>query len=126
LKKIVFLLMGIVVVVFLATMIFINKINSEVEKTVIEDIKIENIEDGIYEGEYSISPVTANVRVIINNGKIGNIEILKHDNLLGEKAERITDQVVEKSSLKVDIVTGATASSKTILKAIENALLNGI
>lgn len=34
----------------------------------------------------------------------------------------INDWVIEKQSLKVDLVSGATASSKVILKAIEKAL----
>jgi len=39
-------------------------------------------------------------------------------------AELITDMVIDSQSLKVDVVSGATYSSKIILKAIENALAN--
>lgn len=38
------------------------------------------------------------------------------------KAKIINNHVVEKQTLDVDLVSGATVSSKVILKAIENAL----
>ncbi len=41
-------------------------------------------------------------------------------------AEIITDKVIDTQSLQVDAISGATYSSKTILKAIENALKKGI
>ena len=53
---------------------------------------------------------------------IKEIELKKHDNGQGFPAEIIPGKVVEAQSLEVDIVSGATYSSKVILKAIENAL----
>ena len=44
---------------------------------------------------------------------------------MGNKAETIVDDVVDKQTLDVDTVSGATVSSKVILKSIENALLKG-
>lgn len=38
---------------------------------------------------------------------------------------RIPDMVVNAQSLQVDTISGATNSSKTILKAMENALISG-
>ena len=54
--------------------------------------------------------------------KISNINILEHKNERGTPAEIIPKKVVDAQSLKVDVVSGATNSSKVILKAIENAL----
>jgi uncharacterized protein with FMN-binding domain len=47
---------------------------------------------------------------------------VKHVNGQGKPAEVITEKVIETQSLQVDVVSGATYSSKVILKAIENAL----
>ena len=44
---------------------------------------------------------------------------------MGEKAEVIIDKVMAEQSLEVDVVSGATLSSKCILNAIENALAPG-
>ncbi|TYB94365.1 MAG: FMN-binding protein, partial [Kosmotoga sp.] len=52
-----------------------------------------------------------------------DIELIEHNHGRGEAAEVIPEKVVEAQSLKVDIITSATYSSKVILKAIENALL---
>ena len=52
-------------------------------------------------------------------------QLLEHQTGLGGKAEAIIDQVIQNQSLEVDAVSGATTSSKTILKAIENALQSG-
>jgi uncharacterized protein with FMN-binding domain len=62
------------------------------------------------------------VRVNVEDGAITGIDILEHKNGLGGKAERIVNDVLERQSLRVNVVSGATASSKAILKAIENAL----
>jgi uncharacterized protein with FMN-binding domain len=41
----------------------------------------------------------------------------------GQGAEIIPEKVIEAQSLKVDSVSGATYSSKVILKAIQDAIL---
>jgi uncharacterized protein with FMN-binding domain len=65
------------------------------------------------------------VRATVSGGRIASIEILKHFNGQGKPAEAIVPRVVEAQSLGVDTVSGATHSSLTILKAIENALKKG-
>jgi len=81
--------------------------------------------DGVYRGNYSLSgtPVKVTLDVTIQNQNITGIKIIKHScSPIGKKAEKLTGTVIEKQSLNVDAVSGATASSKSILKAIENAL----
>jgi uncharacterized protein with FMN-binding domain len=81
--------------------------------------------DGIYRGNYDLSgtPVNAVLDVTIQNHKIIKIDIVKHFcSPIGKKAEKITDSIIEAQNLDVDAVSGATASSKAIIKAVENAL----
>lgn len=87
------------------------------------NIDISNIKDGIYSGSYKAFPIAAEVKVSVNDHKIEAIELVKHNNGQGAAAEIIPSKVVEAQSLDVDIVSGATYSSKVILKAIENALI---
>lgn len=82
------------------------------------------IQDGDYIGEYSITPVHVKVEVTVRNHQIKNVTILQHDNGLGSTAESIVDDVVKQQSLDIDAISGATVSSKCILKAVENALEN--
>lgn len=78
----------------------------------------------VYIGEYSIAPVHVKAEVSVSNHQITNIEIFQHDNGLVSTAESIINGVVEEQSLDIDAVSGATVSSKCILKAVENAIGN--
>ena len=90
----------------------------------IEDIDLSKISDGKYTGNFELFPVSAEVAVTIKAHQISKIDLIKHDNGKGAAAEAIPDAVVKAGSLQVDVVSGATFSSKVILKAIENALKN--
>jgi len=90
----------------------------------IEEVDLSTIKDGTYSGEYSALPVSAKVRVTDEGHQIKDIELVEHVNGQGSGAEIIPATVVEKQTLQIDTVSGATYSSKVILKAIENALLN--
>ena len=105
------------------------KINSQSKKS-INSIKIENIDlstvkNGTYLGSYTSNPCAAKVRLTIENHQIKNIELLEHQKGLGGKAEVILDDVVESQSLEVDTISGATLSSKVLLKSVENAIIEG-
>lgn len=96
----------------------------ESESIVLENINT-SIADGEYEGSYKMSPVDVSLIVKIKDEKIIDVDILKHINGLGNKGENIVESVIDKQSTDVDVVSGATLSSKVILKAIENALEEG-
>ncbi len=87
------------------------------------DINLSEINDGEYTGNHKAFPITAEVMVNVKNHAITEIEITKHDNGKGKAAEAIIGKVIEKQSLQIDAISGATYSSKVILKAIENALM---
>lgn len=89
---------------------------------VLADLELTNIADGTYKGEYALSPVKVVVQVQIKDQQIQAIDILEHENGLGKKAEAITGRVIEAQNLDVDAISGATVSSKVILKAVDNAL----
>jgi uncharacterized protein with FMN-binding domain len=81
--------------------------------------------DGVYRGGYNLSgmPVKAVVDVTVQDKRLSFIKIIEHKcSPIGKKAEKIIDRIIERQSLDVDVVSGATASSKTILKAVEKAL----
>ena len=83
------------------------------------------LNDGVYRGTYDLegTPVKIILDVNVQNNKIINIDLIKHVcSPIGKSAEVIINSVVEKQSLEIDAVSGATASSRSILKAIENAL----
>lgn len=62
------------------------------------------------------------VKVEVQNHEITGIEVVEHKDAYLEQAEQIAGAVCSEQSLEVDAVSGATLTSDTILKAIENAL----
>ena len=100
----------------------ISDYKQKVNNIVIKNVDLNNKEDGKYIGEFDANVIYAKVEVEVKNKKISNINIIKHKNDRGAPAEVITQNVVNAQSLEVDVISGATNSSKVILKAIENAL----
>ena len=86
---------------------------------------LSNKADGTYRGAYDLPkpPVDVTLDVRLENTRITGIDIVRHFcSPIGKKAEKITERIIEKQSLDVDVITGATGSSKAILKAVEDAL----
>lgn len=104
----------------------VNNYKKTTEQLNIKSVNLSEVKDGSYIGSYDAQFVAAKVEVKIKNHKIASIKLLEHKNGRGKKAEIIPKKVVKSQTLKVDTVSGATISSKVILKAIENALERGI
>ncbi|MGE4585082.1 MAG: FMN-binding protein [Sphaerochaeta sp.] len=81
-----------------------------------------SLRNGTYEGTYQTFPVKAKVSLAIKDGSIANLVLLEHRNGQGSAAETIIGSVLKAQNLDVDAISGATYSSKVILKAIEDAL----
>ena len=80
-------------------------------------------QDGIYKGQFSYKNTAYIVEVIIKKHEITDIKILSsQENKYDKKALAVLGRVIEKQSLDVDAVSGATTSSKFYLIAIYNAL----
>lgn len=130
-RKHVVLITGFVLIVVIAVVAFgvqahLEAKLEELAAESIRDIDFTKLADGVYTGSYKQFPVAAEVRVTVSGHKVTRIELMKHDNGQGGPAEVLPDKVVESQKLNVDVVTGATYSSKVILKAIENALSSAL
>ena len=97
----------------------------KIEALTVEDVPIRTVRDGDYEAEQSFLPVTAKVRVSVRGGRLTDIRLLSHMHGPGHGADAILERVLASQSLGVDAVSGATYSSKVVLKAIETALNQG-
>lgn len=108
-----------------ASGIFYKSLESNLEglkELPVKAIDFSGLNDGTYYGSYKQFPVAAEVEVIVKDHRITEIDLIKHSNGQGASAEIIPGKVIEAQTLAVDMVSGATYSSKVILKAIENAL----
>ena len=94
----------------------------DLDKITINSPDLSQIADGTYQGKSRVGPVRVTLDVTVKDRAMSSIKIIKHFNGRGKRAEAIVPVVIEAQSLNVDVVSGATGSSKAILKAIENAL----
>ncbi len=99
------------------------RLTNEISRLPIAAIDLEQIDDGTYAGEYDTGIIKAQVKVEVKDHKIVAVEIVEHISGWGGEAVNITDRIVAAQSLQVDTISGATLSSKVILKAVEDALL---
>lgn len=89
-------------------------------------VNLNAIEDGEYIGFCQNKILFAVVKVTIGDHAVTDIEVIEHKESYREEAERIASAVVESQSLEVDAISGATYTSDTVLKAIEDALVPGV
>jgi uncharacterized protein with FMN-binding domain len=97
----------------------------EIEALTVEDVPVSAVRDGDYAAAENYLPVTAKVRVSVRGGEITEIELVRHMHGPGHGADAIVERVLAAQSLRVDAVSGASYSSKVVLKAIETALKQG-
>jgi uncharacterized protein with FMN-binding domain len=123
--KVLIIIVVIVAVLAAGGAIAMRTINGNLEKLAdmpVADIDLAAIPDGTYAGQYTCFPVAVEVEVTVADHAITDIVLVKHQNGQGGAAEVLPERVVAAQSLRVDTVSGATYSSKVILKAIEDAL----
>jgi uncharacterized protein with FMN-binding domain len=123
--KVLIIIVSLFIVIGIAGKLIIDKIERDMEAVMlieIEDVDLSTISDGVYLGSYKSVPIEVHVKVTITNHIITDIEITKHVTGQGQGAEIIIDDVINEQSLDVDLISGATYSSKIILLAIKDAL----
>ena len=83
-----------------------------------------NLPDGVYKGTGTGYAGEITVAVQIQNKEIVSIDILSFsdDAAFFNRAKAVIDRIIEKQSLDVDVVSGATYSSNGIISAVKNAL----
>ena len=88
----------------------------------IVEVNLSNIEDGEYIGKANYG-FEYEVKVYVENHKIENIEIIKNrDSFYARLAEGITHKIIREQKVNIDAVTGATTTSKILMKAVETAI----
>lgn len=121
-KKIILVLLVIIVGFAIYFAVVFSGMEEKLDAIVINQINLENIEDGTYTGEAKAGLIKVVAEVKVSNHMITDIRLIEHDNWQGGPAEAILEDVIDNQSLEVDLISGASSSSKVILKAIENSL----
>lgn len=80
---------------------------------------------GVYNGSAEGYGGNLDVKVTLTSDKIEKVEVTSHNetNGIGTKAiEALPSKIVEENSIDVEIVSGATISSKAIISAVKDAM----
>ncbi len=116
---VVIILIGVVVTVLMTMGL------NDIKAMVINEVDINRMQDGTYTGNFDGRRWSNQVEVEIKGQEITSIKIAKDIKFPMEGiAEKIFNQVIEQQSTAVDVISGATVTSKAYLKSIENALLS--
>ncbi len=86
---------------------------------------VQVLEDGVYRGSAEGYQSEIVVDVTVSDGGIKAIEVVDHGETqgIGDAAfDEMIPSIIEAQSLHVDIVSGATASSRVLLSAVQVAL----
>ena len=122
LKKVLIGIVAVVVFIGLGGLFFASRGLDEGKQVTINEVDLSKFDDGVYSGDYHHGRWANQVEIRLENHEIVEIKHIEGFNHK-EAMETIHERVLEDQSLLVDVVSGATVSSKAYLKAIENALM---
>lgn len=92
-------------------------------KMQIEDTDVSSLADGTYYGATTLGGFTYEVQAVIQNHKIVEVKtIANRKSAYARFSEGVIPRILEAQNANVDTITGATTTSKALLKAVENAL----
>lgn len=85
-------------------------------------LELDNIADGSYQGKAGSFMVSADLNVNVKDHKITGIDVISQNCGPGYDARDTINRIIDKQEAKVDVVSGATWSSKSIMAATYDAL----
>lgn len=121
-KKVIQIILLVVAITGLAFMMRFAKYQYDIQHIEVNPLAFTELKDGSYHGTFDLFLVKTEITAEMEDGKLIEFTLDEHENGRGEPAEAIIQRVLEEQTMEVDMVSGATASSKAILKALENAL----
>ncbi|MCF7833429.1 MAG: FMN-binding protein [Candidatus Marinimicrobia bacterium] len=130
-KKGLVIFLGVIIVIVIVAVIAMISFNKQyqdllkevdMEYSEIDNIDLTQINDGEYSARFGKIPVIADLKVKVEDNRIVSITMVEQSSGPGYEALETIDRIIEKQQPKVDVVTGATTSSKVIMIAVKKAL----
>lgn len=115
------------IVVFALVVPSLERQYAYVREMEIEDIDLRLVNNGVYDGSFEYGGFTYALSVVVDTHQILDITVTQNrDSRYAEKAIGVLELVKANQTLQVDVVSGATTTSKALLKALERALKLGV
>lgn len=94
----------------------------EADQQQVEAVDLSNVPDGDYLGRYGDFLVAVNLKTTVKNHQITGITIIDQKCGPGYEGRETVERIIKAQSPKVDAVTGATSSSRSIMVAVYHSL----
>lgn len=127
-------IVGVIAVLLVGAIVLTASGRKELKNAAIAEVDFEKLKDGVYTGAYRGSKESYRntaVEATVASGAVTKIRVTEGA-LAGDKQEtqikkgitinNLFDEVIKSQSLQVDVISGATLTSKAHLKALEDAL----
>lgn len=105
----------------------VNREHTEAANLPLRQGSFGKLHDGIYTGDYAGGMYkwrVNSVQIDVQDGKVANIQLdnTKDPGAKNTDASTLYQRVIAAQSLDVDVISGATLTSKAYLKAVEDAV----
>lgn len=102
-----------------------DKMVRTLESQTLEEVDLSRVADGVHSGSFGDFLVHVSLDVTVEDGRITDIEVTEQRGGPGYEALETLDRIIEAQSPVVDVVSGATGSSRCIMIATYRALISG-
>ncbi len=121
-RKVIIIVVGLLVVAGVVNSVLSSMRLRKYRTMEIADSALSTLEDGTYPGEATFG-FTYKVEVTVQDHKMTNITVVQNcRSPYARFAEGVIPKILKAQNANVDAVTGATTTSKCLMKAIEKAL----
>ncbi len=125
-KKLKTIITAIVIIIgiILFVLFYLTRGLQEGQNIEVNEIDLSYLEDdGFYTGKFNFGRWSNEAKVTVKDKKIIDIEFPDDITLSQDEArEEIINRIIDEQKVKVDVVSGATVTSKAYMKSIEDAL----
>lgn len=124
-KKKILTVAGVIILLVAAAMFFLTNGLSAGANAQLGGINLSEVPDGSYTGTYEFKRWTNTVAVHVEDHQIIGIDIVKDVPFaIPDCADSVFERVMQAQDTRVDVVSGATVTSKAYLSAVEDAFRN--
>jgi uncharacterized protein with FMN-binding domain len=125
-KKVLLALLALILLAGWAGFSALRQMSEKLDAMVNANIDMTQVADGVYQGQSDGGLIKVEVEVTVKDNRITQINLLRHDNGKGTPAEATLEEMIEQNTDDVDVVSGATLSSRAIRNAVNLALQKGL
>lgn len=123
LLKVIISIVVVLVLVAGVAVFFLTRGMGDVKRVELKGLDLSGVPDGTYKGHFDGARWTNTLEVTVANEMITDIKVVNPPLYVDDNFSRkLINGVIERQSSDIDIVSGASVTTKAMLKAIENAV----